>query len=144
MRVHYVKYIKDTGEIRQWGDCAADSPILEPGFTDGPLLILAGVGTNAGHYVRLSDLAIIEKAERPSQYHVFNYSSKEWVMSGVLAWDGIREQRNKLLAACDWTVLPDVSLSIAQGTAWAAYRQALRDIPAQSYPLDVVWPTPPN
>ena len=35
--------------------------------------------------------------------------------------------RDRLLVACDWTQLPDTP---ADKTAWAAYRQALRDFPA--------------
>jgi hypothetical protein len=39
----------------------------------------------------------------------------------------IRGQRNNLLAACDWTQIAD---STADKTAWATYRQALRDLPS--------------
>lgn len=54
----------------------------------------------------------------------------------------VRDKRNALIAASDWTQLPDVPLTTKE--AWAAYRQDLRDITDQpGYPLDVVWPTPP-
>ena len=144
MRVNYVKYHKDTGEIRQWGDCTEDNPILESTYYDGDLLVLPGTGTNASHYVQIPELVIVTKPPQPTQYHVFNYETKQWVMSGVRAWESIRAQRDKLLAACDWTVMPDVPLSPSLKEAWVTYRQALRDIPAQSSPLDLVWPTPPN
>jgi hypothetical protein len=39
----------------------------------------------------------------------------------------IRGTRNQLLAACDWTQIAD---STADKTAWASYRQALRDLPS--------------
>jgi hypothetical protein len=53
----------------------------------------------------------------------------------------VRQQRNELLSACDWTQLPD---SPADHEAWAAYRQALRDVTAQAgFPWDVVWPEQP-
>ena len=39
----------------------------------------------------------------------------------------IRGQRNSLLSACDWTQIAD---STADKTAWATYRQALRDLPS--------------
>ncbi|MEW5727909.1 MAG: tail fiber assembly protein [Pseudomonadota bacterium] len=56
----------------------------------------------------------------------------------------MRAERDKRLAACDWTQLPDAPLSDEQKAAWAAYRQQLRDIPAQ-YPdgAGVVWPATP-
>jgi hypothetical protein len=54
---------------------------------------------------------------------------------------GIRAERTKRLAACDWTQLPDAQ---CDQTAWAAYRQALRDITAQEgFPAEVVWPVAP-
>ena len=54
----------------------------------------------------------------------------------------VRNQRNNLIAASDWTQLAD---SPADKTAWATYRQALRDIPEQEgFPNTIQWPTPPN
>lgn len=55
-------------------------------------------------------------------------------------WSRIRQQRNQLLIASDWTQLPDAT---AGKTAWAAYRQALRDVPAQADPFAIAWPVPP-
>jgi hypothetical protein len=56
--------------------------------------------------------------------------------------DEIRTERNQLLSACDWTQLPDAQ---CDQTAWAAYRQALRDIPQQEgFPAAVIWPVPPT
>lgn len=53
----------------------------------------------------------------------------------------LRAQRNALLTACDWTVLADTPTSTA---AWKTYRQALRDLPANTTdPYNPVWPTPP-
>lgn len=55
--------------------------------------------------------------------------------------DDVRKQRNDLLAACDWTQVADAPVD---KDAWAAYRQALRDITAQpDFPLSVVWPEKP-
>lgn len=60
-------------------------------------------------------------------------------------WDQIRSQRNSLLADCDWTQLPDVDLSTEQKSAWASYRQQLRDITTQfEDPGNVVWPIEPG
>ena len=43
------------------------------------------------------------------------------------AMSQIRYQRNQLLKDCDWTQIAD---STADKTAWATYRQALRDLPS--------------
>jgi len=57
------------------------------------------------------------------------------------AWANIRARRNTLLAECDWTQLPDTP---ADTTAWAVYRQALRDITDQADPFAIVWPKGPT
>lgn len=62
----------------------------------------------------------------------------------TLRWDEVRAERNALLAACDWTQLADAPLSTEQRTAWQSYRQALRDITAQSDPFDLDWPSAPS
>jgi hypothetical protein len=53
----------------------------------------------------------------------------------------IRKQRDEKLAECDWTQVED---SPADKTAWSTYRQALRDVTAQSgFPWTVEWPDAP-
>ena len=59
-------------------------------------------------------------------------------------WAQVRATRNHLLNQSDWTQLPDSPLSTAQKTAWAGYRQALRDITQQADPAAVVWPVVPR
>jgi hypothetical protein len=55
----------------------------------------------------------------------------------------VREQRNQLLSACDWTQGKDIPDSTSD--LWAPYRQDLRDIPEQpGFPWDVTWPTQPE
>jgi hypothetical protein len=50
----------------------------------------------------------------------------------------VRKQRDALLTQSDWTQLPDAPVD---RTKWAAYRQALRDLPSQSgFPFDIAWP----
>jgi len=39
-----------------------------------------------------------------------------------------RGERDRRLAASDWTQLPDAPLTEAERAAWASYRQALRDL----------------
>jgi hypothetical protein len=55
----------------------------------------------------------------------------------------LRDDRNALLAASDWTQLPDIPA--AKQKAWAAYRQKLRDLPKTTKdPASVAWPIPPK
>jgi hypothetical protein len=54
--------------------------------------------------------------------------------------------RTKLLVESDFSDLPvtQARLSDAEKTAWATYRQALRDITLQqAYPWDISWPVKP-
>jgi hypothetical protein len=53
----------------------------------------------------------------------------------------VRTERNAKLSATDWTQLADAPVD---KEAWAAYRQALREVPQQDgFPYDVQWPVKP-
>ena len=56
----------------------------------------------------------------------------------------LRQQRDQLLAETDWMGNSDVTMS----SAWATYRQALRDITKQTPSDDtlsnITWPTKPS
>lgn len=55
-----------------------------------------------------------------------------------------KDRRSELLAASDWTQLPDAALTDEQREEWRAYRQALRDITQQAgFPTDIRWPEAP-
>lgn len=57
----------------------------------------------------------------------------------------VRADRNQRLSACDWTQLADAPLTNTSTAAWAAYRQALRDLSTQAgFPWSITWPTPPQ
>lgn len=52
-----------------------------------------------------------------------------------------RGTRDRLLAASDFSQLPDAPVD---ATAWATYRQALRDVPEQAgFPQVIDWPIRP-
>lgn len=55
-------------------------------------------------------------------------------------WERVRHNRNGRLAATDWRASSDLTLS----DAWKTYRQALRDVPTQSDPDNITWPTEPS
>ena len=57
----------------------------------------------------------------------------------------VRDDRNQRLAASDWTQFADSPLADADKTAWATYRQQLRDVTAQAgFPWNVTWPSIPS
>lgn len=54
----------------------------------------------------------------------------------------VRQQRDRLLAECDWRSLPDAP---GDRDAWLEYRQQLRDITQQTgFPDNIQWPTLPT
>ena len=55
--------------------------------------------------------------------------------------EGVRTQRDELLAACDYTQLPDYPGEDKE--LWAQYRQDLRDVTEQKDLEAVVWPKAP-
>lgn len=60
----------------------------------------------------------------------------EWV------WERLRLRRDRLLAGCDFRMVTDAPWDTAP---WAAYRQALRDLPASTDdPRQAQWPVAPG
>lgn len=57
----------------------------------------------------------------------------------------VRDVRQRLLDETDWVVTRAAEKGVSVDAAMAAYRQALRDIPAQpGFPRSVTWPTKPE
>ena len=55
-----------------------------------------------------------------------------------------RGKRNALIAETDFMLMPDYPLPESKRAALAAYRQALRDVPAQAgFPRQIDWPVKP-
>ena len=62
-----------------------------------------------------------------------------------LLWESMRFDRDALLAASDWTQLPDSPLGALEQQRWAQYRQELRDLPERTAdPSLITWPLPPE
>jgi hypothetical protein len=61
--------------------------------------------------------------------------SDDWYFERLRLW------RDSELKASDWTQIAD---AVCDKTAWATYRQSLRDLPSQSNdPSKLVFPTAP-
>jgi hypothetical protein len=70
------------------------------------------------------------------------YTAEEIAAAQLQLEEFIREKRNRLLIASDWTQVLDAPLD---QTAWAIYRQELRDITDQvGFPNDIIWPVKPE
>ncbi len=65
------------------------------------------------------------------------------------AWKALRAERDRRLAETDWIVVRAYERGEPVPEAWAAYRQALRNLPAQLTDEqvlagDIPWPEPPG
>jgi hypothetical protein len=102
----------------------------------GPIFGMGGIQE------KLGDLSWLGKA----------YADQGWVQvegeevvintsPGILAW----EKAKDLLRQSDWSVLPDVPMTVAERQAWKDYRAALRDVRMQpGFPASITWPTKPE
>lgn len=118
----YTKYDATTGEIEFWVECPASElhlyqPCIEGKYSDEEYLILDGVPVR-------KDQAVIDAKNLEK------------------AWFELKDMRTRMLKDTDWTQVPDAPVDQA---AWATYRKALRDLPANTTdPANPAWPEPPN
>ena len=131
--MYRIIYKTDTGKIET---CRPMSDkILELQLQQAPnLASIDGQVPNCMEYrIDLDTLEVVEQ-ENP----MFNFDIYRWM----------REHRNNILKACDWTQGADSPLSDSKKTEWATYRQALRDVPSNNTGAvtreDINWPNPPN
>lgn len=92
-------------------------------------------------WVEVTGSEITSSFPPADEAYVFDYITKEWLPDNDAQESRVRERRNQLLLASDWTQLPDVPLTTK--AAWAVYRQALRDITTQPDIFAITWPSPP-
>jgi len=102
--------------------------------------------TNFSTVIRTRDGASIPMAEDNRDYAAY----QEWLAAGntpdpadpIDYMGNLRAERDAKLAASDWTQVAD---SPVDKTAWATYRQALRDLPANTAdPANPTWPQEPK
>ena len=59
-------------------------------------------------------------------------------------WVGVRMERNSKLQESDWVAARASETGVTVSDDWKTYRQALRDVPSQSDPFNITWPTKPS
>ena len=92
----------------------------------------------------VGDIAALQKQFEAIKEEIDKKFDKTILDLEETSWAIIRKKRDYLLWTTDWSMTPGCTVDQA---AWAAYRQALRDIP-QSYKstgyASVVWPSIPS
>ena len=79
-----------------------------------------------------------------TKYSVADMDAEQIAATDAAQAESVRQQRNDKLKETDWIVIRSLETSVALAAEWATYRQALRDISAQtSFPWEVTWPDAP-
>lgn len=124
---NYIIYNSD-GDILRVGICSNDNDFsLQAGEGE---FILEGTANDVTQ--KIVDGQIVNKTQS--------------VDTSALASE-VREERKIILDWCDWTQSPDSPLSDSKKAEWAAFRQALRDLPSHSNWPDLQeadWPDEPT
>ena len=134
-----------------------NGPLVSKGFSSERMV--EGVDAS-GWYLRNGEPPE-NYTTKASEFDIWNTTTLQWeanpdqaaleaAQTAAIAQKELQQQtrealmeRKAKLVASDWTQLPDVPISTK--TAWATYRQELRDITAQAgYPTEITWPTPPQ
>ena len=78
---------------------------------------------------------------KPTETEINNKISE---LNSAEAMRLLREERNVLLSETDWVTVRSIDTGVAISNDWKTYRQALRDVPTQSDPFNISWPTEPS
>jgi len=94
--------------------------------------------------VAISSIGIYSQVETTFNNELQLIKESETLTTEQL-WESLRNQRNGLLFASDYTQLSDAGLTDSKKAEWVTYRQTLRDLPANtSDPENPTWPTQPS
>jgi hypothetical protein len=145
--------IKSTGEIKSQGDLRKMFPNVSlPRVWDEGVLNYLGVDpvfesptpTTTRYQTAFKDGVEFKNDKWMWKWVVSEMDDEAKASLDATQAKSVREQRNNLVAESDWTQLDDTPITNAKKLEWAAYRQALRDIPTQAgFPWDVTWPEAP-
>jgi hypothetical protein len=87
-----------------------------------------------------------DKPGKPS--NAYAWIDYTWVFDSEIFWLNVRDQRNVMLSASDWTQINDAPITSEKKADWATYRQALRDLPSSNISAinidDIIYPTKPE
>jgi hypothetical protein len=134
----YTIYSESTGQILK----VVDTTDIDSQIQSGEAWI-DGAFDDSNYYIQNS--LPVEIPPKPSNYYIFDFNTKQWVLDENIATNDVLQKRKKLLYSSDWTQIPNNPLTTEQQTAWEVYRQELRDVTSQpGYPFNVIWPTAPQ
>ena len=143
--------VRSTGEVKSQGEVRSLYPNTSFPSQWTPALVeelgLDPVFETPAPTVTRYQTAYKDGVEQVAGKWVWKWSISEMDDAAKAAKDAeaakaVRADRDKRLADSDWTQVADAPVDKA---AWAAYRQGLRDVPAQAgFPYDITWPSKPE
>ena len=143
--------VLESGEVRQVIVPASTGEYVDGGTVDGCLIVELPDDCNTADVLTswvYVDSGWIVADKKPSALHDWDSVANCWSLNTSRLLRSIRASRNIKLANCDWTQMPDAPLTEQQRTAWAIYRQSLRDVPQNNLNAesidDIIWPTKPE
>ena len=135
---------EDENGIKSYDFSGEDYEIVE---TDAPLSYVTKDSEDRDITVSFNQSGYIVSDLEGTHYHLKWDGSKIVKDDEALTayqtaekWKSVRTNRNRRLAETDYLALKDNTLS----ANWKTYRQALRDVPSQSDPDNITWPTKPE
>jgi len=148
MAVQYA-FVAANGEVQHVMSMGADSDYVDGQVYNGLTAKAVATAADAQDLINtkyFSDGEWFDRQARANQWQ--DWVDNAWTFNSERFWVYVRHERDLKLAESDWTQMPDVRFSVGVQSAWATYRQSLRNVPSNNADCisinDIVWPTPPT
>ncbi len=146
--------IRETGQVMYEAEFRAyqkanGGPSWETTTTEvldalGADVVFEGAQATGGTVYQYSQASGVEQIDGKwyTKYSVAEMDAEAIAAKDVEQAKAMRDQRGEKLKDSDWTQVADAPVDKA---VWATYRQALRDVTAQSgFPWTITWPVEPQ
>ena len=147
MSVQYA-LISESGEVQHVVSMGADSDYVDGQLYNG--LLAKAVDSDADGHELIATKYYVDgewHSREPRLNAWQDWINNAWAVNLGRLMQQVRHDRGQELYSSDWTQFPDSPLSDSKKAEWAAYRQALRDVPANNSEVtdlnDIIWPTSP-
>ena len=133
-------------EFRQMNPNTSFPPTLSEALLDGFAadVVFAGPSPTVSKYqIGYRDGVEQVNGKWYTKYTIADMDAEAQAATDATQAAAVRSTRNVRLKDSDWSQGKDIPDAVS--SAWATYRQALRDVPQQDgFPWDVTWPTQPE
>lgn len=118
------------------------SPLTEDSLPDGYVMVGVAAPPQVGQNQMAAPGRPINVGGKWVQgWDVVDLTAEQIAERDAMQASAVRFERNQKLTSSDWTQVADAPVD---QSAWAAYRQALRDVTSQDgFPWNIQWPEMP-